>query len=75
MKNMHAKVLSNGQLKLPKEILKLLRASEGEELNIITDGFKVIILPARRISNELRGSIKADKNRIREVLSLETWDD
>lgn len=75
MTNMHAKVLSDGQLKLPKEILELLRASEGEDLDIITDGSKVIILPARSISKELRGSIKADKYRIREVLSLEAWDD
>ena len=75
MRNMHAKVLSDGQIKVPKEILELLRASEGEELDIITDGSKVIILSARSISKELRGSIKADKNKIREVLSLETWDD
>ena len=75
MTNMHAKVLSDGQLKLPREILELLRASEGEDLDIITDGSKVIILPARSISKELRGSIKADKYRIREVLSLEAWDD
>jgi len=75
MTNMHARVLSDGQLKLPKEILELLRASEGEDLDLITDGSKVIILPARSISGELRGSIKADKSRIREVLSLEAWDD
>ena len=75
MTNMHARVLSDGQLKVSKEILELLRASEGEDLDIITDGSKVIILPARSISNELRGSIKADKSRIKQVLSLETWDD
>ncbi len=75
MTNMHARVLSDGQIKVSKEILELLRASEGEDLDIITDGSKVIILPARSISNELRGSIKADKSRIRQVLSLETWDD
>ena len=75
MTNMHARVLSDGQIKVSKEILELLRASEGEDLDIITDGSKVIILPARSISNELRGSIKADKSRIRQVLSLEAWDD
>jgi len=47
------KLSSKGQLSLPADVLRALRASKGTEFVLVQEGEKVILLPAARVGREV----------------------
>jgi len=72
----HVKLLQGGQIKLPPKVLRHLGVSPGDELELKLRDKEVTLstMRAATISDELRGSLKTEKDKIREILELEIWE-
>jgi len=72
----HVKLLQGGQIKLPPKVLRHLGVSPGDELELKLRDKEVTLSTVKTatISDELKGSLKAEKNKIREILELEIWE-
>ena len=71
----HVKLLQGGQIKLPPKVLRHLGVSPGDELELKLRDKEVTLstMRAATISDELRGSLKTEKDKIREILELEIY--
>lgn len=67
-------IRKGGIIELPQKILERYGLKVGEKILLKERNNYLMISPKRAISDELRGSIKANKNKIDEIVSAEIWD-
>jgi len=73
------RIKPNGDIELPKQIMKTLHLKVGEEVELRVKDRKVLIKPRRSIVDEMAGAIKLDQKTAEEIidskeLSMSIWD-
>jgi len=69
------RIKPNGDIELPKQIMKTLHLKVGEKVELRVRDREVLIKPARSVVEELTGIVKADSDVVDEVIENEEYYD